>query len=82
MATLADYFSKIAYQPKYFIGDRILGSWNGIPFRGTVLNDSRPDGENPKITVKLDLPILYEEQVYNFITVKHKEVQPSPQTVL
>ena len=59
MGNLADYFDKIAYKPKWFIGDRVYGKWNKIPFVGTVGNDSCPDGVTPRVSVHLDLPIKY-----------------------
>jgi len=72
---LTRYFKSIAYQPKYFIGDRMFGHWNGIPFIGSVGNDrSRNDG--PECTIHLDLPIKYEEIIYNVIVVKHEQIKP------
>ena len=40
MASLAEYFEKNRYKPKYFLGDRVFGYWNKIPFIGTVGNDT------------------------------------------
>ena len=75
MASLTDYFNDKAYKPKYFIGDRVKGKWNKIPFIGTVGNDtiiSEIDG--PRITVHLDLPIKYKDKIHNIIVVKHKDI--------
>lgn len=75
MGTQTDYFNRIGYKPKYFIGDRVFGRWNKIPFIGTVGNDRMIDGVNPEITIHLDLPIKYNDEVKNFIIVKHKDVK-------
>ena len=77
MASLTDYFSKKAYQPKYFIGDRVFGKFNKIPFMGTVGND-RLISEiiGPEITIHLDLPIKIDKEYKHFIIVKHKDVKP------
>lgn len=75
MASLKEYFEKNRYQPKYFIGDRVKGKWNKIPFIGTVGNDNLVnETEGPKISVHLDLPIKYKDKVYTIIFVKHKDI--------
>lgn len=77
MGTLTDYFAKDAYKPKYFLGDRVFGRWNKIPFIGTVGNDTVINlEEGPRITIHLDLPIKFEEQVRSVIVVKHKDIKP------
>jgi len=76
MGSLTDYFNSIAYKPKYFIGDRVFGHWNKIPFIGTVGNDTdKIGGEGPRVSIHLDLPIKYEDKVYNIIFVKHKDIK-------
>jgi hypothetical protein len=76
MGTQTDYFEKIGYKPKWFIGDRVIGKWNKIPFVGTVGNDRLlNERDGPEITIHLDLPIKYMDKVYNFIVVKHKDVK-------
>ena len=75
MASLTDYFNQKAYQPKYFIGDRVKGKWNKIPFVGTVGNDTLvSEIEGPRISVHLDLPIQYDGKVHTVIIVKHKDI--------
>ena len=37
---LAEYFAKNRYVAKYAMGDRVIGKWNGIPFVGSVGNDT------------------------------------------
>ena len=75
MGTQTDYFERIGYKPKYFIGDRVIGKWNKIPFVGTVGNDRLINHTiGPEITIHLDLPIKYNDEVKNFIIVKHKDI--------
>jgi hypothetical protein len=76
MASLTDYFSQNGYRATYIIGDRVRGRWNGIPFTGTVGNDRLiSELAGPEITVHLDLPIQYQDQVHTFIIVKHSNIQ-------
>ena len=75
MSSLADYFSKNRYEAKYQIGDRVEGKWNKIPFRGTVGNDSCVDGVNPRVSVHLDLPIKFKDEVKNILFVHPKELK-------
>ncbi len=76
MGSLTDYFERIGYKPKYFIGDRVFGYWNKIPFIGTVGNDTdKIGGEGPRVSVHLDLPIKYEDKVHNIIFVKHVDIK-------
>ena len=76
MGTQTDYFNRIGYKPKYHLGDRVFGKWNKIPFVGSVGNDRCIDGVNPEITIHLDLPIKYKDEIKNFIIVKHKDIKP------
>ncbi len=75
MGSLTDYFERIGYKPKYFIGDRVYGKWNKIPFIGTVGNDSCVNGVTPKVSIHLDLPIKYKDKVYNILFVEHKDIK-------
>ena len=71
-----DYFEKIGYWPTYFLGDRVSGKWNKIPFIGSVGNDTKiNDVEGPRITIHLDLPIKHKEKIHNIIVVKHKDIK-------
>lgn len=77
MGNLSDYFEKNAYKPKYFIGDRVFGHWNKIPFIGTVGNDTViSEIEGPRISVQLDLPIKHKGTVHSIVIVKHKDIKP------
>ena len=79
MGNQTDYFEKIGYRPKYFLGDRVIGKWNKIPFIGTVGNDTKiNDIEGPRISIHLDLPIKVGDTVHNIIIVKHKDIRPLP----
>ena len=75
MGRQSDWFIANGYKHTYDLGDRIMGLWNGIPFVGSVGNDRLVNLiDGPEITVHLDLPIKYEDTVYNIIIVKHKDV--------
>lgn len=57
-----------------------MGHWNRIPFAGTVGNDrliNLIDGA--EIIVHLDLPVHYQDQSYQIITVKHDQVRKLPE---
>jgi hypothetical protein len=75
MGRQSDWFIARGYKHTYDLGDRVRGKWNGIPFVGSVGNDRIVNENNgPEITIHLDLPIKYEDTVYNIIIVKHKDV--------
>lgn len=77
MASLAEYFAKNRYKPKYFIGDRVFGRWNKILFIGSVGNDTViSELEGPRITIHLDLPIKFQNKLHNVIVVKHRDIKP------
>ena len=76
MGNQTDYFERIGYKPEYFIGDRVIGRWNQIPFVGTVGNDTVINHvEGPRISVHLDLPIKFKNVVYSVIIVKHQDIK-------
>ena len=55
--TLAEYFRENRYKPTFEIGDRVSGKHEGIPFIGTVGNDTEISiEEGPRVTIHLDLP--------------------------
>jgi hypothetical protein len=74
MGTQTEYFERIGYRPKYWIGDRVFGHWNKIPFVGTVGNDTVIDNSGPRISIHLDLPIKINNVVHNIIIVKHRDI--------
>jgi len=75
MGTQTDYFNNIGYKPKYFIGDRVFGHWNNIPFVGTVGNDRCINGVDKEVTIHLDFPIRIDNSNHNFIFVIHKDIK-------
>ena len=76
MGNQTDYFERIGYKPTWYIGDRVFGYWNKIPFVGTVGNDTLINMiEGPRVTVHLDLPIKFNENVHNMIIVKPTELK-------
>lgn len=76
MGNVSDYFERVAYKPTWLIGDRVQGHWNGVPFRGSVGNDTQISlTEGPRVSVHLDLPIKHNGQVYNIIFLKPKELK-------
>lgn len=75
MANQTDYFNRIGYKPTWQIGDRVQGNWNKIPFRGTVGNDTVINEiQGPRVSIHLDLPIKYNDTVYNIIFLKPTEI--------
>jgi len=75
MGTLAEYFENRRPKPVWHIGDRVFGRWNGIPFIGTVGNDSMiSELEGPRVSVFLDLPIKYSDKIHNIVIVKQKDI--------
>ena len=76
MGNQTDYFERIGYRPTWFIGDRVQGRWNKIPFRGTVGNDTViSEIEGPRVSVFLDLPIKHKDKVHNILFVKPEELK-------
>ena len=76
MGNQTDYFNKIGYQPKFFLGDRVFGYWRKIPFIGTVGNDTIVNLiDGPRITIQLDLPIRIDNFNHQIIVVKHRDIK-------
>lgn len=76
MPNYAEYFDKIAYKPKYQIGDRVFGYFKKTPFIGTVGNDTLISlEEGPRISIHLDLPICIDKTYRSVIIVKHKDIK-------
>ena len=76
MSNLTRYFENKAYKPKWFIGDRVQGTWNKIPFVGTVGNDTViSEIEGPRVSVHLALPIKFQGKVYNILFLKPKDLK-------
>lgn len=76
MSNLATYFAANRYQAKWSIGDRVTGKWNKIPFVGTVGNDTLiSEREGPRVSVHLDLPVKYQDQVHNILFLDPKDLK-------
>ena len=76
MGNQTEYFERIAYQPEYSIGDRVFGHYHGIPFAGSVGNDTLLSPvQGPRISIHLDLPIRLEGVVKNVIIVQHRDIR-------
>ena len=73
MPSLTEYFEKNTYKAKYEFGTRVFGRWNKIPFMGTIYTDTVVSNEQgPRLSIHLDLPIKFENKVYNIIIDTHK----------
>ena len=76
VGNLAEYFERNRYKPTWFIGDRVHGKWNRIPFVGTVGNDTLINEiQGPRVSVHLDLPIKHNGVVTQLIFVGPKELK-------
>ena len=76
MGNQTDYFERISYTPIWYLGDRVFGYWNNIPFVGTVGTDTVINHlEGPRISIHLDLPIKFDKNVHYVIIVEHKDIK-------
>lgn len=75
MAKYTEYFHQITRRPSWFLGDRVSGQWNKIPFIGTVAIENCIDGETRRVIVMLDLPIQYKDDIYTTVTVKPRDLK-------
>ena len=76
MDNYAKYFAANRPKPKWFLGDRVFGRWNKIPFTGTVLIDNMVSEEvGPRVIVQLDLPLQYKKEYKNILEVKQKDIK-------
>lgn len=76
MSNLATYFESKAYKPTWHIGDRVQGTWNKIPFVGSVGNDTLiSEVQGPRVSVHLDLPVKYQDKFHNVLFVKPKDLK-------
>ncbi len=77
MPNYAEYFDKVCYKPKWFIGDRVYGKFRKkILFVGTVGNDTLvSEIEGPRVSVFLDLPLKVDNEYKSIIIVKPNELK-------
>lgn len=75
MNNYQQYFSRVTYKPTYYMGDRVRGFYQGVPFVGTVDLDTMIDPDaGPYVVVNLDLPIKIQDKIITLISVKHKDL--------
>lgn len=59
------------------MGDRVKGTWNGVPFIGSVGNDSLvSEAQGPRVSVFLDLPLQHQGMVHKIIMVTPDQLMP------
>ena len=72
----SEYFEANRPKPKYKFGDRVEGTYKGIPWVGTAYTDNlRNDTEGPMVSVHLDLPMRVGSEWLSYIRVKYKEIK-------
>ena len=71
MSNLTDYFNR-REQPKtkFNYGDRVFGRKDRVPFMGTVQREI-----GSMVMIHTDLPINFEGEVCNIITVKQSDIE-------
>ena len=73
---LAEYFEQHRPKPKYKFGDRVEGTYMGIPYVGAAYTDNmRNETEGPMVSIHLDLPIKIDSVWYNNIRVTYKQIK-------
>jgi hypothetical protein len=73
---LAEYFEAERPKPKYKFGDRVEGTYMGIPWVGSAYTDNmRNETEGPMVSIHLDLPMKIGTQWHTMIRVKYKEIR-------
>jgi len=76
MGNLTDFFNETIPKPRYQFGDRVEGTYQGVPFVGTVGADNiRNLSEGPRVTVSLDLPFKLDDVVHNIVRVGYKDIK-------
>jgi len=76
MDNYSKYFDENRPKPKWFIGDRVFGRWNKIPFVGTVMLDNMVSEEvGSRVIVQLDLPLKYKKEIKKYIEVRQKDIK-------
>ena len=72
----SEYFEANRPKPKYKFGDRVEGTYKGIPWVGTAYTDNmRNETEGPMVSVHLDLPIKIDSVWHNNIRVTYKQIK-------
>jgi hypothetical protein len=76
--TLAEYFESHRPKPRYAFGTRVEGTYQGIPYVGTVYTDNmRNLAEGPMCHIHLDLPLQTKkgQPWVNYIRVGYKSIK-------
>lgn len=73
---VATYFEKNRAKPKFLIGDKVWGKYQGVMFRGTVGNDHVVDSE-PVVSVHLYLPLTIDGKTHNILFVSQEDLKLS-----
>ncbi len=73
---LAEYFEQHRPKPRYKFGDRVEGTYKGIPYVGTAYTDNMVnESEGPMVSIHLDLPMKINSVWHNNIRVKYKDIK-------
>jgi hypothetical protein len=76
MSSLAEYFAQHRPQPRYQFGDRVEGTYRGIPWVGTAYTDNMVnETEGPRVSIHLDLPMKLEAEWVSYIRVKYRDIK-------
>ena len=74
--TLAEYFEANRPKPKYKVGDRVEGTYQKIPYVGTVYTDNmRNELEGVMVSIHLDLPMKIDKLWHEYIRVTYKDIK-------
>ena len=73
---LAEYFALHRPKPRYQFGDRVEGTYKGIPWVGTAYGDNmRNESEGPMVSIHLDLPMKVNQVWLRCIRVTYKDIK-------
>ena len=76
MSTLAEYFAEHRPKPKYAVGDRVEGTYKGMPYVGTAYTDNmRSELEGPMVSIHLDLPMKIDKTWQTIIRVSYRAIK-------
>ena len=74
--TLTEYFEANRPKPKYKVGDRVEGTYQKIPYVGTVYTDNmRNELEGVMVSIHLDLPMKIDKLWHEYIRVTYKDIK-------
>jgi hypothetical protein len=76
MSSLAEYFEANRPKPRYKFGDRVEGTYKGIPYVGTAYTDNmRNETEGARVSIHLDLPMQIDSVWHTYVRVKYKDIK-------